>query len=89
VFRLWFRLYTHALLRDSRIFPNVELNDESLEYVPAGFADIWKGNYRGEPVCIKAIRTQDPIRLKEIERVCGSFISSEAYSTCFTPDISS
>jgi hypothetical protein len=39
-------------------------------YAPFGFTDIWKGNHHGEPVCIKALRPQDPIRLREIEMVC-------------------
>ena len=73
-FRLWLRLYAHALLLESRIFPNVELHDESLDYMPTGFADIWKGNHHGEPVSIKAIRTQDLVRLKEIRRVCNHLI---------------
>jgi hypothetical protein len=43
----------------------------------------------GKLVCIKAIRTQDPICLKEIKGVYSSFISSKACSACFTPDLSS
>jgi hypothetical protein len=35
----------------------MEMYDKSLEYTPFGFADIWKGNYRGEPVCIKSLWT--------------------------------
>jgi hypothetical protein len=84
---LWLRLYIHALLRGSRIFPNLELCDKSSEYTPAGFADIWKGSYDGELVCVKAIRTQHPIRLRKIERVCSSFIESETYLARFIPDI--
>ena len=70
----------HTLLRESRIFPSVELCDESPDYTPAGFADIWKGRYHGETVCVKAIRTQYPICLMEIEKVCGSFFSLGAHS---------
>lgn len=86
---LWLRLYIHALLRESRIFPDVELCDESPNYTPAGFADIWKGYYHGELVCVKAIRTQYPICLMEIEKVHDPFILSEAYSVHFAPDIPS
>ena len=68
------RLYTHALLRESRVFPNLELCDEFPDYTPFGFADIWKGNYHGEPVYIKAIRTREWSPLREIKRVCGYFI---------------
>jgi hypothetical protein len=82
-----FRLYTHALLLESRIFPNVELCDESPDYTPYGFADIWKGSYHGEPVCIKAIRTLDAARLRGIRNVCGSFILSRARSVHPIPDL--
>ena len=34
--------------------------------------DVWFGNRQGEQVCIKAIRTWDPTRLAEIEKVCAS-----------------
>ena len=85
-FRLWLRLYTHALLLESQIFANVELSDESPDYTPTGFTDIWRGNHHGEPVCVKAIRTQDQTRLKEIERVCSSFLFLEPYSPHFIPD---
>jgi hypothetical protein len=73
---MWLRLYTHALLLESRIFPDIELCDESPDYMPTGFTYIWKGIYRGEPVCIKAIRAQDPTRLREIGSVRGFFILS-------------
>ena len=69
----WFRLYTHTLLLESRIFPDVELCDESPDYVPVGLADIWKGNLHGNPVCIKAIRTSNLIRLEETKMVRDSF----------------
>ena len=82
-FCLWRRIYTHALLLDSQIFPSIELSDESPEYTLSGITDFWKGIYRGEPVCIKAIRTQDPIRLKEIKRVYGSFLISKMHSSGF------
>jgi uncharacterized protein Usg len=77
---LWFRLYTHALLLESRIFTNIELCDEFLGSMPTGFTDIWKGKYHGELVCIKAIQTRDLFCLREIKRVRGSFPPSEAYS---------
>ena len=88
-FHLWLRLYTHALLLELRIFAGIELSDEALGYMPTGFTDIWKGNFNGELVCIKAIRKQDPIRLREIKSVCGPLISSETYSAFFTPDLPS
>ena len=58
---LWFRVYTHALFLESRIFPKMELRAKPLDYIPFGFADIWKGNYHGEPVCIKAVRRNSPV----------------------------
>ena len=67
----------------------MELYDESPDYTPFGFADIWKGNRHGEPVCIRAIWTRDPLLLREIERVCGSLNLSEAYSVCPIPDVPS
>ena len=68
---LWFRLYAYATLLESRIFPDMELCDEFLEYTPFGFADIWKGNYHGELVCIKAVRRGNLTYLRETKRVCG------------------
>ena len=66
---IWSRLYVHALLRESRIFPGVELHDETLDYLRYGYADLWKGDYRGEPVCVRAIRLRDPARLTDIKTV--------------------
>jgi hypothetical protein len=86
-FRLWLRLYTHALLLESRIFAGLELSDEALGYIPTGFTDIWKGNFKGKPVCVKAVRTQDTIRLREIENVWSSFVSLEVYSVSFLLDL--
>ena len=71
---LRFRLYTHALLLESRIFPNLELCDEVPDCTACGFADTWKGSYHGKLVSIKAIRSGNPARLREIERVRASFI---------------
>jgi hypothetical protein len=71
---LWFRLYTHALLLESRNFPSIELCDESLDYTPFGFADIWKGNYLGGPVCIKAVWGGIPTHLEKVKAICSHFI---------------
>jgi hypothetical protein len=73
--RLWFRIHTYALLLELRIFPNMELCDESLDYTPFGFTDIWKGDYHGEPVCIKVIRgiEKNSVRLETIRKMCGNF----------------
>jgi hypothetical protein len=79
MFRLWLRLYTHALLLDSQIFPNTTLCDEYLGYTPSGTPDTWKGNRHGVPVCIKAIRTQDLMCMNKIKGVCGFPLLSEAY----------
>ena len=87
---LWIRLYAHALLRESRTFPNVELCDESPDYAPTGLTDIWKGDRHGELVCIKTIRTQDPAHLREIESVRDSFIYGvRVNSVRLIPDIPS
>lgn len=70
------------------MFLDVLLCDElPLDHTPIGFADIWKGNYRGELVCIKAVRTRSTFRLEEIKRVRGSFIESEINSVSFTLDL--
>jgi len=80
----------HTLLRESRIFPSVDLCEESPDYMAAGFADIWKGKYHGELVCVKAIRTQYPICLMEIEKVRGSlFFTGDILRGGFVQDISS
>jgi len=70
----WTRLLIHALLRGSQIFPGLELCDKPPDYAPRGFTDIWKGEYHGEPVCVKVVRVQVvqgkvPIHLKEVKRV--------------------
>jgi hypothetical protein len=66
----------------------MELCDESPGFMPTGFTDMWKGNFNGEVVCVKAIRTQDPIRLREIESVCNVLASSEPCSTASVLDLS-
>jgi len=86
---LWLRLYAHALLRESRLFPDIVLCDESPSYLCDGFTDIWKGDYRGESVCVRMIRTQDPAPLTKIKKVFNPLTSSEMYSMCFIPDIPS
>lgn len=88
-FNLWLRLYAHALLRESRIFPGIKLRDESPGFLQHGFADIWKGDYRGKPVCVKVIRLRDPTALMEIGDVRNSCILSEVHSGRFVSDISS
>jgi hypothetical protein len=52
----------------------MKLRDKSLDYTPFGFADIWKGKYRGQAVCIKAVRETEQNSLREIERMCGCFL---------------
>lgn len=84
----WLRLYAHALLRETRIFPGMELRDESPGCSHNGFADIWKGDHHGEPVCIKVIRTRKSIPLEKIKKVCGSFILLETCSVRSIPGIS-
>jgi hypothetical protein len=88
-FYLGFRLYAHALLCESRIFPGVELCDESPDYMATGFTDIWKGNYHGELVCIKAVRADDPTDLKKVKSVRNSSLLLEVYSTRSIPEFSS
>ena len=86
----WLRLHAHALLRESRIFPGIKLYDEVPDCSCHGFADIWKGDYRGELVCVKVVRTRDRARLMEIEKVRLFFILlPEAYSARFIPDVPS
>ncbi|KAF9641934.1 kinase-like protein [Thelephora ganbajun] len=65
---LWIRLHVHALLRGLPVFPDVELRKDSPNYEPLGFVDIWKGDYRGNPVCIKAIRTRSTTNSEKIKR---------------------
>ena len=51
----------------------MELCDESPGYTIFGLADVWKGNYHGEPVCIKAIRRMSPITLLGMKNIGDSF----------------
>ena len=79
---LWIRLLTHALLRGSRIFPGLELCDKPPDYTPKRFTDIWKGEYHGEPVCIKVVKRQlleDQRRVEGVRRLLysiGGILSS-------------
>ena len=74
---LWVRVYVHALLRGLYVFPGVQLVMESPAFEALGFVDVWRGNYHGNPVCIKSIRTRDPSNLKKIKKVQHeSFIAS-------------
>jgi hypothetical protein len=66
---LWIRLYVNALLHGMHVFRDVELSAESPDFEPLGFVDVWRGNYRGNPVCIKAIRTRNKSNLQKIKRV--------------------
>jgi serine/threonine protein kinase len=49
----------------------MELYDGSTDYTLFGLADIWKGSYHGEPVCIKALRRMSPISLLGIKNIGG------------------
>ena len=86
---LWLRLYAHALLRGSRIFPGIELYDDSPGCSCNSFTDTWKGVYRGEQVCVKVIRARDHTRSVELEKVRDSFVLSEMCSVRSVPDIPS
>lgn len=66
---LWVRVHAHALLRGLYIFPDVEICAEGPKYVPLGFMDVWRGNYRGNPVCIKAIRSRNTAHLGKIKKI--------------------
>jgi hypothetical protein len=50
--------------------------------MPCAFTDTWKANYRGELVCIKAIRADKRSRLRKVQNVGRSFLSSKPYSAC-------
>jgi len=58
------------MLRGSQILPGLRLRDTPLDYNPLGFTDIWKGEYHGEPVCVKVVREQSLIvQHRKIEEV--------------------
>jgi len=59
----------HSLLRGSQIFPDLQLCDKPPKYTSRGYTDIWKGEYYGEPVCVKVVRGQELRCLREVERV--------------------
>ena len=80
---------THALLRGSRIFPDLELYDDPPDYTPRGFTDIWNGEYHGELVCVKAVRGHNLTRLREVGGVRRLFYSIGGVFTRFIPDIPS
>jgi len=86
---LCLRLHAHALLRESRIFPGVELCDETPCCSCNSFADIWKGDYRGELVCVKVIRARDRTSLVELKKVRDHLVLPETYSVHSISDIPS
>ena len=47
------------------------------DFEPSGFVDVWRGNYHGNPVCIKAIRTRNKSNLQKIKKVHDSLFWSE------------
>jgi hypothetical protein len=65
-YHLWTRIYAHALLLESRIFPYIRLDDESPDYLPFGFVDTWKGNDFGRPVYIKAVQIKGTRRTERV-----------------------
>ncbi|KAF9649128.1 kinase-like protein [Thelephora ganbajun] len=81
---LWTRLHVHALLRGLHVFPDVESWNDSQDYEPLGFTDIWKGYYHGDLVCIKTIRTRSMAHLEKIKSVHDSSISPELNSLHYT-----
>jgi len=83
----WTRLLAHALLRESRIFPGLGLCDKPPYYTPLGFTDIWKGEYHGEPVCVKVVRGQRLTSLREVDGVWRPFYSVEGVLSSLVPDI--
>ena len=88
---LWIRLHVHALLRGSHVFDGVELFPDARpsttakwsttppDFEPYGFVDVWRGNYRGNPVCIKAIRTRNKANLRKIKKVHDSLFPSDTH----------
>ena len=40
-------------------------------FASGGFADVWKGSYNENPVCIKAFRAYTADNLAEIKKVCA------------------
>jgi len=43
--------------------------DNPPDYTPYGFTDIWKGEYHGEPVCVKVARGHSLNELREVVKV--------------------
>lgn len=78
---LWTRIYVHALLRGSHIFPGVELSTGPPDFDPLGLVDVWKGNYHGNPVCIKAIRMRKKSNLEKIKKTFSPGDQERRYSS--------
>ena len=56
-------------------------------FEPSGFVDVWRGNYRGNPVCIKAIRARNKSNLHKIKKVRDSLFRSGSHSPPIIPDL--
>jgi len=77
----------HALLRGSKIFPGLELYDKPPDYTRYGPTDIWKGEYRGEPVCVKVVRDRRTANIRDVQQVRRPPHSTGAYSVRFIQDL--
>ena len=65
---------SRGILPRSYYSEGVTLND-AIYCASGGFADIWKCQWDGNQVCVKAFRTQAGENLEKIKRVCGGFLT--------------
>ena len=63
--------------------------DKPPDYTPCGFTDIWKGEYHGEPVCIKVARGRYLSELVKVKEVRRTIYSIGGVLSLLIPDIPS
>lgn len=67
-------LPTYGVLPRSYYLPGAILS-ETIPYASGAFVDIWKAQWGGNQVCVKAFRTQTAANLDKIKRVRGGPLS--------------
>lgn len=70
---------SHEILPKSYYPEGVTLNN-TIPHATGGFADIWKGRWGGNHVCVKVFRTRTAANLDKIRRVCAGISHEDELS---------
>ncbi|KAG6915350.1 hypothetical protein DXG01_012024 [Tephrocybe rancida] len=80
-FRRHLVVATQRLAKRSNLYPTCYelrniVQDGQYPLKAGGFADIYKGWFEGQPVCLKAIRVYQSTGVEYIIKVCGIFMAN-------------